>query len=62
MGLSVIFASEITDTIVFCICYVVNKEFKGGIGCLFDPVLTLWGGGHIDHQVWRRVIVPSDLV
>ena len=23
------------------------RKFKGGIGSLFDPVLTLWGGGHI---------------
>ena len=22
----------------------------------------LWGGGHIGHHVWWRVIVPSDLV
>ena len=27
---------------------VVNpRKFKGGIWSLFDPVLTLWGGGHI---------------
>ena len=25
------------------------------------PVLTLWGGGHIDHHVWRWVIVPWGL-
>ena len=24
-----------------------SRKFKGGIGSLFDPVLTLWGGGHI---------------
>ena len=23
------------------------RKFKGGIGSLFDPVLTLWGGSHI---------------
>ena len=23
------------------------RKFKGGIGSLFDPVLTLWGGHHI---------------
>ena len=23
------------------------RKFKRGIGSLFDPVLTLWGGGHI---------------
>ena len=23
------------------------RKFKWGIGSLFDPVLTLWGGGHI---------------
>ena len=25
----------------------VPRKFKRGIGSLFDPVLTLWGGGHI---------------
>ena len=25
----------------------VPRKFKGGIGSLFDPVLTLWGGSHI---------------
>ena len=30
------------------------RNFKGGIGFLFDPrVLILWGGGHIDRHVWR---------
>ena len=24
-----------------------SRKFKRGIGSLFDPVLTLWGGGHI---------------
>ena len=28
--------------------YVMQpRKFKRGIGSLFDPVLTLWGGGHI---------------
>ena len=30
-------------------------------GLFLTPVLTIWVGGHIDHHVWRRVIVPSDL-
>ena len=25
----------------------LTRKFKRGIGSLFDPVLTLWGGGHI---------------
>ena len=29
------------------ICLFVSRKFKRGIGSLFDPVLTLWGGGHI---------------
>ena len=29
------------------ICDSRPRKFKGGIGSLFDPVLTLWGGGHI---------------
>ena len=24
-------------------------------------MLTLWGGGHFDGHVWRRIIVPPDL-
>ena len=31
------------------------------MGLFLTPVLTLWGGGHIDRYVWRWVIVPSDL-
>ena len=34
---------------------------KGESGLFLTTVLTLWGGGHIAHHVWRRVIVPSDL-
>ena len=26
---------------------LISRKFKRGIGSLFDPVLTLWGGGHI---------------
>ena len=32
---------------------IIIKEFRRGSGSLFDPVLTLWGGGHIDCLVWR---------
>ena len=34
----------------------------GESGLFLTPVLTLWGDGHIDQQVWRWVIVPPDLV
>ena len=34
---------------------------KGELGLFLTPVLMLWGSGHIDHHVWRRVIVPPDL-
>ena len=33
--------------------------WKGESGLFLTPVLTLWGGGHIDHHVWRGAIVPS---
>ena len=40
----------------------VSNQFKKGKSRLFlTPVLTLWGGGHFDCHVWRRVIVPLDL-
>ena len=38
-----------------------SRNLKWGIGSLFAPVLTQWGGGHIDRHVLRRVIVPLDL-
>ena len=39
-----------------------TKEFKRGeSGIFLTPVLTLWGGCHIDRHVCRWVIVPSDL-
>ena len=34
---------------------------KGESGLFLTNVLMLWGGGHIDRHVRRRVIVPSDL-
>ena len=37
------------------------KEFKRWNRVCLTPVLTLWGGGHIIHHVWRRVIVPLNL-
>ena len=38
------------------------KEFQKGNRVTFlTPVVMLWGGGHIGHHAWRRVIVPSDL-
>ena len=37
------------------------RSLKGGIGLLLTPVLTLWGGGHVDCHIWRWVIVPPDL-
>ena len=40
--------SNVTSNIctLHCLSYKPRK-FKVGIGSLFDPVLTLWGGGHI---------------
>ena len=37
------------------------RNFKGGIGSLFDPCVNAMGRGHIDRHLWRRVIVPSYL-
>ena len=41
-------------TLLLNTCYLrilqntlIPRKLKGGIGSLFDPVLTLWGGGHI---------------
>ena len=31
----------------------VTKEFKRGNRALLTPVLTLLGGGHIAHHIWR---------
>ena len=39
-----------------------SRNLMGESGRFMPPVLTLWGGGHIAHYVWRWVIVPSDLV
>ena len=45
-----------------CIMYAYQRIEKGELGRLFfTPVLMLWGGGHFDGHVWRRVIVPPDL-
>ena len=43
------------------LCNIIQGSLKGESGLFFDPVLTLWGGSHIDRHVWGRVIVPSDL-
>ena len=40
---------------------MIQGILKEGIGSLLIPVLTLWGGGHIDRHILRQVIVPSDL-
>ena len=40
----------------------IAKEFKKGeSGLLLTTTLTLLGGDHIDSQVWRWIIVPSNL-
>ena len=39
----------------------ISRNLKRGIGSLLTPVLTPWAGSHIDHHVWRWVIVLSDL-
>ena len=41
--------------------FVLSKVFKRGNRSSFWPVLTLWGGGHIDLHAWRWAIVPLDL-
>ena len=38
-----------------------TRNLKGGIGSLFDPCVNAMGRGHIARNVWRWVIVPSDL-
>ena len=40
---------------------MIPKNLKGESGLFLTPVWMIRGGGHIDHHVWRRVIVPSDL-
>ena len=35
------------------------RKFKGGIGSLFDPVLTLWGGGHIGSSRMEQTYCTS---
>ena len=37
----------VTHIICVCTLALIPRKFKRGIGSLFDPVLTLWGGGHI---------------
>ena len=51
-------------SLVFIWDNIYQGNLKGWIGSPFDPcpVLMLWGDGHIARHVWRRVIVPSDLV
>ena len=40
-------------TAIFGISMNTNHlVIKDGIGTLFDPVLTLWGGSHIDHHIY----------
>ena len=39
-----------------------SRNLNGGIGSLFDPCVNAIGQQpYIDYQVWRWVIVPSDL-
>ena len=40
------------DLNVLPVC-VFSKEFKKGNRVCLTPVLKLWGGGHIDHHLWK---------
>ena len=42
--------------------YYIQGILKRESDLLLSYVLMLCGSGHIDHHVWRRVIVPLDLV
>ena len=58
----------ITSTVgkpVHQVCWKIsdNQGNLKGESCLFlIPELTQWGGSHIDHHIWGRVIVSLDLV
>ena len=49
------------NTSLFCKHDFTQGILKGESGLFLTPVLTLWGGGHIDRHMRRRVIVPLDL-